>query len=322
MRKNKLFALLLCLVLVCSVLAGCGNGIDSGINNYEATGEITNDATLRESASSGKSSSVKNSENKTETKNEDIKNNRKIIETISYDIQTKEFDKFVSGIEAEVEKLGGYIENSSTRNDSYDNDTKRYATIKIRIPATQKDKFTEYISSNGTVAEKSVETEDITLKYVDTESRLNALKTEKESLEKILEKANNVNDIMSIRKQLTEVIYEIESYQSQLKTYDNLVDYTTFNLSVNEVQNPINPNGKGIGQRIKERFSGSISFVKEFFSSLIVFIIGSSPALILLAVIVLIVVLCVKKYKKKHPKTPKFYAMPPQKPTAPTDKKE
>ena len=77
---------------------------------------------------------------------------------------------------------------------------------------------------------------DVTLTYVDMESHRNALRTEEESLLNMLAKAETVEDLITIESRLSDVRYQIESMESQLRTYDNLVDYATLTLSISEVE--------------------------------------------------------------------------------------
>ena len=45
-----------------------------------------------------------------------------------------------------------------------------------------------------------------------------------------------VEDIAYLTEQLAQVRYNIESMESQLRTYDNLVDYATVDLEISEVE--------------------------------------------------------------------------------------
>ena len=105
------------------------------------------------------------------------------------------------------------------------------------------------------VTHREIRTEDVTLNYVDMESRIEALKIEKKSLEKLLGEAKNLTDLFSIQERLTEVIYEIESYESQLRTYDNLIDYTTVTIYISEVERTIAAENQSIWQEIGTNIS-------------------------------------------------------------------
>ena len=51
-----------------------------------------------------------------------------------------------------------------------------------------------------------------------------------------MEQATNLSDVLQIQNRLTDVIYQIESYESRLRTYDNLIDFTTIDLTIREVE--------------------------------------------------------------------------------------
>ena len=78
--------------------------------------------------------------------------------------------------------------------------------------------------------------EDITLSYVDTETRITALETERERLLELMEQAETMSDLLEIESRLTDVNYELERYGSRLRTMDNQVSYATIYLSVREVK--------------------------------------------------------------------------------------
>ena len=54
-------------------------------------------------------------------------------------------------------------------------------------------------------------------------------------LPQLLEKAETVADIIEIESRLSEVRYQIESMESQLRTIDNQVNYSTVYININEV---------------------------------------------------------------------------------------
>ena len=74
------------------------------------------------------------------------------------------------------------------------------------------------------------------MNYVDTETHLAALRTEQESLMRILADAETVEDLIAVQSRLSEVRYEIESYESVLRTYDDQIAMSTVTLRVQEVE--------------------------------------------------------------------------------------
>ena len=83
----------------------------------------------------------------------------------------------------------------------------------------------------------------------------------------MMEQAESIEDIIAINEQLTDVRYQIESMESQLRTYDNQVDYSTVNLYIDEVERYTPGAAKSAGARIAEGFSANIYRVGSFFKN-------------------------------------------------------
>ena len=107
---------------------------------------------------------------------------RKLIRTVYLSLQTTEFDSVLSNLASKTTELGGYIENSSVSGNSYYYQSTRYASYTIRIPSAKLDQFVEVVKELGNVTHKNESVEDVTLRYVDVESRKKALETEQERL--------------------------------------------------------------------------------------------------------------------------------------------
>ena len=116
---------------------------------------------------------------------------RKLIKTVYMDVETKEFDLLMASVESQVEELGGYIENMETYNGSrYSSyQRSRYSNLVIRIPQGNLNIFLDTMSETGNVVSRSESVEDVTLSYVDMESRKNSLQVEQERLLSFLEQA-------------------------------------------------------------------------------------------------------------------------------------
>lgn len=232
-----------------------------------------------------------------------VSTNRKIIERINLRVETKEFDSLLNKLEEELAKLGGYMESSSVSGNSYRYEGNRYANLTVRVPSDKTSGFTTFVSENSTITNKEVSTEDVTLSYVDMESRVSALETEKAALESLLAKAETVDDIIIIRNQLTDVIYEIESYESRLRAYDNLIEYTTISIYISEVERVTVVEEENIWQEIGENLKENFEDVGHDLVRAFVFVVSNLPYFMVWAVIISIVIFVVKKVIKK-PKNP------------------
>ena len=52
----------------------------------------------------------------------------------------------------------------------------------------------------------------------------------------LLSTAENMEDLLSIESKLSDIRYEIESYESQLRLLDNQIDYSTVHVEIFEVE--------------------------------------------------------------------------------------
>ena len=235
---------------------------------------------------------------------------RKLITTVNISVQTKEFDVLQKSIETSVEELGGYIESSEIYYNSYSyyrsSDPSNYtphdrsASYVLRIPEKRLDEFLTKLHDGSNVTEESKSVTDITLDYVDTAAHKKALQTEARSLEKMLEKAKELDDIVKIQSRLTEVRYQINSIESQLRTYDNKVDYSTVRLDVSEVTIYQQAPDATAWEKISTGFRNSLHSVGTGFADFGIWFIIHIPQLIVAAVIILLAVLVIRKALKNR----------------------
>lgn len=237
-----------------------------------------------------------------ETTGKTLTEGRKIIQNIELNLQTKEFVSLMEKLEKEIADLGGYVEESTSLGLDPNSYQHRSAHLVVRIPAEKSGNFDSFVSENSVVTSRSVTTEDVTLQYVDMESRVKALTLEKEALEEILKKAENVEDIISIRSQLTNVIHEIESYESKLRTFDNLVDYCTVNIHISEVERTAIVEKQTVWQKIGTNLKNGFENVGKGLVALFVFLISAIPYLIPIAAIVAAIIIPIKVKKAKKAK--------------------
>lgn len=225
---------------------------------------------------------------------------RKLIRTIRLEMQTKEFDAVIEGLTKKVQEMDGYIENSSMWGNSYYNTSTRSSEYTVRIPADRLNEFVEVVSGLGNVTYKSESVEDVTLQYVDVESRKKALETEQDRLLELLEKAETLEDLLAIESRLSEVRYELENYGSQKRLLDNQIDYSTVYVSVSEVERITEVGEKTFFQEIADRFGDSLYMVGRGIRGFVIGFVGSLPVLVVWIAVIALVVLILKKtiYRK------------------------
>lgn len=229
-----------------------------------------------------------------------VQSNEKIIYTYNYSVETKQFDTFMQAVQSRINEYGGYLESSET-NGNPEMNIRRYANMVIRIPADKMHSFLNMVKENSNVTYSSSSTENVTLSYVDMKSHIKALKTEQETLMGILERATKLEDIITIQNQLTNIRYELESYESQLRVYDNRINYSTLYLDINEVERETNVATElTYGEEIKQGLSDTIYDIGQGLREFSIWFIVNLPFILIWAVIIAVIILIVRKILKKR----------------------
>ena len=228
-RDRAILAILLalCLVLPLGACASKKTAAARAYDSYVEPAEVAYDmeapAAVADEAYYGNTKAAGKVSTTTAQENGDSGNltgavaGRKIIKNGDLSVQTREFDEFITNLNQAILATGGYVEASSVNGNSYNKSRMRSADITARIPAENLDAFCDQVSDLGNVTYRNLYTRDVTLTYVDLESHVKALRTEQQTLMALLEKAETVEDIITIQSRLSEVLYEIESYESTLR---------------------------------------------------------------------------------------------------------
>ncbi len=295
MKTKKYVSLLLCALLLMGLLTGCGSGsnamtsaasYDMAVAEEAPAARNAADGTLTDSGASGSTA---------------LPQSRKWIVTVYLSAETEDLDALTAALDETIAALNGYVEDQSVYNGStYSNRRYRNASLTVRIPADDVDQFTQKVAGIANVISKETNRQDVTLSYVATESRVTALQTEEARLLELMAQAETMSDLLEIEERLTDVRYELESVTSQLRLYDNQIDYATIYLTISEVQEYTPVEEPTLWERISGGFRDSLKGLGSGLLDLMVWLIVSSPYLVVIALVVLAVVLLAKRVKKRR----------------------
>jgi hypothetical protein len=162
--------------------------------------------------------------------------NLKIVYTGSLQMVVADVADAVARSTTAVAAAGGYIGASQESNDDQPS-----ATITYRIPADKWEATVAAIRGVGTkVVNEQTQASDVGGQLVDLEARLANLRASEAALQKIAEGAANVNDLLQVQAQLTDVRGQIEEIDGQRAHLADQVAYgtlvTTFVVAVEQVK--------------------------------------------------------------------------------------
>lgn len=320
---KKIFALLLALAMALSLVA-CGSGnmsaiadtaagapvgghgfssnmkgeaaMDGGDYDYDYEEDVAYEESVSESEAPAESDSGSAYD----------RANVKLIRRASLEVETLSFDDATAELEALVEQLGGYIEDSSLYQGGYGS-TYRSADYTVRIPSEKYDAFLNRMgkSESCRLVNKSESTEDVGQAYFDAENRLKTLRTKLKRLQELLAEAKKMEDIITLESAISETEYAIDLYASDLKRYDSLIGYSTFNISIEQVRTPSDSESMSFGDRLSNAFLTGCENFRIAMEDFALLLAENIFGLLLLAVIVFVLRLLYKRKASAKPKAKK-----------------
>ena len=243
---------------------------------------------------------------------EQASENRKIVYTGNVSLQTLEYDVSAQSIHDKINKYGGFIESENSSNDdpywyyrertgSSARRTRRNLSITARIPAEKFDAFMEDLKKDGQVISTSVNAENISVSYANHDASRKALEIEQDRLLKMMDKAETIEEMIAVEERLTEVERELGNEKTKLSAMDRDVNFSTIYISLEEVfeysETVVEPT---YGERLKRAFGNAIEGFVEFWQDILLFIVGSFPFLIMLAIVIVLLVKLARRGQRRR----------------------
>lgn len=224
---------------------------------------------------------------------------RKIVQSAEMSLTTDTYDSAVSQLEQTVANFGGFVQNSTTQGDG--TSEKRTASFTVRVPSAQFEAFLDSVGNVGKVMSRTVTGDDVTDQYIDTETRLSALRTEEARLETLMKQATDMTDIINIEDKLTSVETQIEQYTGELKQWDALVDMSTVSVTLKEVPSGTAVKSDNFSGEVSEVFSGSINALVMTGRFICYAVVAVLPFAVIVGIIVAVVLLVRRRQRRRKP---------------------
>lgn len=226
----------------------------------------------------------------------------KIIKSGRLYVQTKDYDKFLGDINLKLEEIGGFIENNTTEvYQVYEDKKLMHGSLKIRVPQESFNETVTFLEQTSDVRNKNIAEQDVTKEYYEKDNKVKNLEVQEQHLRDLFQKATTVEEMLLIENELRRVRTEIDALNISLSDINDRAAMSTINLEVEEVKevNFTLKSEKGVLERSKEGFIGTINSIVRSIGNLVVSFVSSSPILIPLIVVFAVLLLKVKKYWKK-----------------------
>lgn len=319
MMNKRIIVMMLIFALVCGLVTGCGMSNettdtkavatdDYGMNMYasERNAEYEEKAaeeSYAEEDMQGVSDTVEASgsvnDSSTDVAADKSALSQKIIKRYDYHYETERFDDAYAYLKERIDAYHGYVSSSNVNGAG--NRTSGYRTLYLtaRIPAEKVEDFVSEMGELGTVVSQMESAEDVTLQYNDTESRIESLRTEQKSLNQLLEKSDSLETIIALQDRLTEVRYELENYESRKKLYDDLISYSTIDITLDEVKYTVEVDDSTFFSRIVTGLKQSVRDIGADFLGFVEWFVINIPYFVIWGIVIIILVKVVRKIRRQ-----------------------
>ena len=181
---------------------------------------------------------------------------------------------------AVAERTGGRVGGSSVSGGGGDENSYTSATLELRVPSAAFDRTIEELRELGEVISEQSQSTDVTEEYVDLEARLRNLRAVEERLLGFLDRAEKVEELLSVQRELASTQGEIERVTGRVNYLSALAGESSLTLTLTQEpeEPPVTGDGWAPGETAQDalralvtvaRFLGDTAIVALIFSPLI-----------------------------------------------------
>jgi hypothetical protein len=205
---------------------------------------------------------------------------RKIVKTAELGIRAEDVRESAAQAQQVAAQFGGSVLSSQI--DGGDGSTS--AALVLSVPSPEFEKALDELRGIGKeVTTDTVSGEDVTEEFVDLESRERNLLAAEQSLLKLYDRAQSVNDALSIERELTNIRGQIEQVQGRIQYLEERTAYSQISLNIQPVARPTPPSAWSPAHVVSRAWDASLGVLQALATvvlSAIVFGWWLAPALV------------------------------------------
>jgi hypothetical protein len=168
----------------------------------------------------------------------ELTEDRKIVKTGSVTLEVEDIAETMDEVAEMADELNGYVVSSY----KYEYERGVSGHITIRVPFEKFDEaFARLRQLAIAVPYETTTAEDVTEEYVDLESQLRNLQATEAQYLALLEKAETVEEILKVQKELSNVRGEIEQIEGRMKYLEQTSDTSLIEVTLQETKGLAEP---------------------------------------------------------------------------------
>lgn len=231
----------------------------------------------------------------------DVQSEHKIIKTADVDIRVKKYQDFIAALNLYLKKNAGYIDTSSINKDVSTN--KYSASLQLRVPEKSFQATLDYMQGLGEFVRQNTGSQDVSTQYIDTAARIKTLETQITTLQGLLAKAKDVDEMLKVQNELTRVQGDHDALVGQNQYLDRASNFASIAVFVHEEDIPqdkiVPSEDKDIFKKAKAGFIRSVNNIIFTIQQFFVEVVSVIPQIII-ALVTVLVIFIIRKITRKN----------------------
>jgi len=183
---------------------------------------------------------------------------RKLVKTGQLTLEVDDIVEAMDSVAEIAGELDGYVVSSS----KHERENRVFGHVSIRVPAERFDEAFDRLRQLAVdVPYENTESRDVTEEYTDLEAQLRNLEATEAQYLALLEKAETVEDILAVQRELSNVRGQIERTKGRMQYLERTSDMSLIEVSLQETK-PLGATGWSALETFKSAVRGLITFGK------------------------------------------------------------
>ncbi len=224
---------------------------------------------------------------------------QRIIKTGEVGLEVDNVAVVLARVRALAVELGGYVgaSQAGTMDQS--------ATVTLRVPAARFDELLARLHelTDVEVVAESTREQDVTREIIDLEARIRNLQASETSYRVLLDRAEQIEDILTVQSRLDQVRGSIEQLEGQLQAVEGQADLSTLTVTIIPRDEPVEAVQQDWdpGAQAKQAAATLVGLGQGVFDALIWILIVVLPIVVVLGLIMAVAIRVLPEMRRRLP---------------------
>src|SRR5579859_6635612 len=158
---------------------------------------------------------------------------RMVIRTAQLTVEVQDMEQALAQARQIATRSGGIVSASNTHLEKVNDQDRMVADLTLQVRSDTADTAMSDLRALGKVTSEASGSQDVTEEYVDNGSNLRNLQASESAILKLMDRATQIQDVLSLQRELTNVRGQIERIQGRKTYLERRTDMATITISLN-----------------------------------------------------------------------------------------